>query len=393
MNHFTALCRSRREYNRHSRDSKREHHRSRHSNKSRHSSRSSSRSSSRNRSHNRHTRRHRSPTPFHISSITTTRPSTAPTNNDIEDNQTQMNKCKDRCPTPVPGTLFTFPDYSDTEYPDSNVSTPIHAQYKGNLTTTNASQDQNSSADSELPVSDTETESNYTIQMDNTNFSSLQDHIVHLPRPPCSPRPTNQHKRPCFNKNQQISSLTRSTDETTSAPASNVMQPNANQCKQPNRAHNTQHRSESHHSYQHHQHQREYPTTQTTNNALQDHQHPITEIQPSQDFHRSTTDLTTNTFQDHHHHHLDTTHIQPFQDQQITVTTCSHTFQDHILHFHHTCTRISSQDHTNRHHYHHYQHHTNRHLDTFHNGYTMYQSYCRTTRYEERIRRQKHRFL
>ena len=161
----------------------------------------------------------------------------APTNNDIEDNQSQTNKCMDRCPTPVPGTLFTFPDYSDTEYPDSNVGTPIHAQYKGNLTTTNASQDQNSSTDSELPVSDTETESNYTIQMDNTNFSSLQDHIVHLPRPSCSPRPTNQHKRPCFNKNQQIGSLTRSTDETTSAPASNIMQPNTNQCKQPNQAH------------------------------------------------------------------------------------------------------------------------------------------------------------
>ena len=48
-------------------------------------------------------------------------PSTAPTNSDIEDNQTQLKKCKDRCPMPVPEPLFTFPDYSDTDYPDSNV--------------------------------------------------------------------------------------------------------------------------------------------------------------------------------------------------------------------------------------------------------------------------------
>ena len=63
LNYFTALCRSRRDYNRHSRHSRREHHRSRHSRRPRHSSRSSSRSSSRNRSNNRCTRRHRSPTP------------------------------------------------------------------------------------------------------------------------------------------------------------------------------------------------------------------------------------------------------------------------------------------------------------------------------------------
>ena len=62
------------------------------------------------------------------------------------------------------------------------------------ITATNATQDQNSTADSELPVSDTETESSYTLQMENTNFLSLQGHIVHLPRPPCSPRPTKQHQ-------------------------------------------------------------------------------------------------------------------------------------------------------------------------------------------------------
>ena len=143
----------------------------------------------------------------------------------------------------------------------------------------------------------------------------------------------------------------------------------------------------NHHFYRHHQHQRDYPATQTTNNTLQDHQHPATVIQPSQDLHHPTTGLTTNIFQDHHHHHLDTTHIQPFQDQQITATTYDHTFQDHILHFHRTCTRISSQDHTNRHHHYHYQHHTSRYQDTF-NKYTMFQSYYHNryniTPYEDR---------
>ena len=127
----------------------------------------------------------------------------------------------------------------------------------------------------------------------------------------------------------------------------------------------------NHHFYRHHQHQRDYPATQTTNNTFQDHQHPATVIQPSQDLHCPTTGLTTNTFQDHHHHHLDTTHIQPFLDQQTTDTTHSNTSQDHILH--------SSQDHTSRPHYYQYQHlqdHTSRYQDTF-NKYTMFQSYYR----------------
>ena len=148
----------------------------------------------------------------------------------------------------------------------------------------------------------------------------------------------------------------------------------------------TQHRLENHHFYQHHQHHREYPTTQTTiNNAFQDHPHSAAENQPLQDHQSSpTTDFTNNTFQDHHHHHLDTTHTQPFQDQQtITVTIYSHTFQDYILQIYRTCTKNSSQDHStiNRHHYYHYQHlqdHTNRYLDTFRNKYIMYQSYYHT---------------
>ena len=111
------------------------------------------------------------------------------------------------------------------------------------ITATNATQDQNSTADSELPVSDTEAESSYTLQTENTNFSLLQDHIVHLPRPPCNPRPTKQHQRPCFNKNQQHKDNNNTPeDEITSAPpktcpvppprpskATNIKQTSANQ--------------------------------------------------------------------------------------------------------------------------------------------------------------------
>ena len=74
----------------HNKHNRREHHKSRRSSRSRHNSRSSSRSSSRSpaRSSTHHScpRRYRSPTPHHIDTITITRPSTAPTNSDIEDN-------------------------------------------------------------------------------------------------------------------------------------------------------------------------------------------------------------------------------------------------------------------------------------------------------------------
>ena len=222
MNHFTTLCRSRRQYYRHSRHSQRETH------KSRHTSRSSSRSSSRNRSHNTCTRRQRrSPTPHHIDTITTTQDFIA-SNSDTKDGSTQLKQVKSRHPTPLPTNVFSLITYSNTEDPEdtaSEASITIHSQDEDStdynvispprtyyilmsppstcqtmltrppcITATNATQDQNSTADSELPVSDTETESSYTLQMENTNFSSLQDHIVHLPRPPYSPRPTNQHK-------------------------------------------------------------------------------------------------------------------------------------------------------------------------------------------------------
>ena len=133
MNHFTALCRSRREYSRHSRHSRREPHRSRHSSRSssRSSSRNrSSRSSSRNRSHNIHTRRHRSPTPHPIDTIITSQDFIA-SNSDTEDSSTQLKKCKNRHPTPLPTNVFSHITYSNTEDPEdtaSEASIPIHSQ-------------------------------------------------------------------------------------------------------------------------------------------------------------------------------------------------------------------------------------------------------------------------
>ena len=121
--------------------------------------------------------------------------------------------------------FFSHISYSNTEYPEdtaSEASINVHSQDEDGIdynamsppriyhipmsphkpmltrppyiTATNDMPDQHSTADSNLPVSDTETESSHTPQTQNTKFSSLQDHIAHLPRPPCSPRPTNQHK-------------------------------------------------------------------------------------------------------------------------------------------------------------------------------------------------------
>ena len=211
MNHFSALCRSRnhreyREYDRQSRHSQREPHKSR--NSSRSSSHDSSRSNSRSR-HNKssqHSNRYsRSPTPFKIHSITTSiqKPTDA-ANTDSTDKL--INKRKDRCPSPL---IFNFSDldsstcdelaFSDTEV-CTNYTDFLPSQDHTNhlpgpscITEANDTQDQNSTAYSELPISDTETENSYTLQPEDTNFSPLQDHIAHLPRPPCSPRPTRQH--------------------------------------------------------------------------------------------------------------------------------------------------------------------------------------------------------
>ena len=207
LNHFTALCKSRHtnshNYNRHSRHSRREYNKSRHSSRSRYSSRSSCRSSSRNRSHDRCTRRQRrSPTPHPIDTITTTQDYTAP-NSDTDDGSTQLKKCKDRQPTPLPPTnVFSHVTFSDPEdAPDtaSEASFSIHSQDEdstdynadylhmspkrpltrpSHITATN-----NPKEESDSPISDTETESSSTLQTENTKFSSFQDHAAYITRP------------------------------------------------------------------------------------------------------------------------------------------------------------------------------------------------------------------
>ena len=206
IEHFSHLCKSR-YTNSHRYNTRRPSHR-RHSRRS--LSRSSSRSSSRSRSHNRCTRKHRSPTPHPIHTLTITGPTTAPTNN-TEDNSTQLKKCIGRCPTPLPTRTFTFPSFSNTEDPEDTASEAriiIHSQDEDDtdyntispprhyhipmtpprtckamlprppyITAADDTQDQNSTADSELPISDTETESSYTPQPEDTKLSSLQDHL------------------------------------------------------------------------------------------------------------------------------------------------------------------------------------------------------------------------
>ena len=97
------------------------------------------------------------PTPHHIDSITTAEPSIA-SSSDSEDKPVKVNKCKNRCPTPLPGTLITFPTFSDTEDPDSATYHKL------------------------LPC---------------------QDHTRHIPRPPWIPVPTKQLLKPCTTENKQ----------------------------------------------------------------------------------------------------------------------------------------------------------------------------------------------
>ena len=55
----------------------------------------------------------------------------------MEDSSSQCNKCKNRPPTPLPGKLFSFPTYSDTEPDNTNseMSFNIYSQDKGSLST------------------------------------------------------------------------------------------------------------------------------------------------------------------------------------------------------------------------------------------------------------------
>ena len=90
----------------------------------------------------------------------------------------------------MPGKLFTFPTFSDTDDPDTTYN--------------------------ELPLSDTssETESNPSCRLlsedidTDTDFSPFQDHSRHLPRPSCIQGPTKQLIKPCNTQSKENKSTT-----------------------------------------------------------------------------------------------------------------------------------------------------------------------------------------
>ena len=222
------------------------------------------------------------------------------------------------------------------------------------ITEANDTQDQGSTAYSELPISDTETESSYSLHPEDTNFSPLQDHIAHLPRPPCSPRLTRQHLRPCFNKSQQFMNTTyikktkpscipipkdtKSTKNSHLSTSTDLQKPSCptppytlTTAKQPTpptprtlQPLHTLNAQEKHHYYLHQQHQWDDSVKcqpfqdqyHTTDNSLQDHHHSL------QDHHQSTTDFTSNGYHYYHHHH---TRFQHFQDHTNRHQDTTHT--------------------------------------------------------------------
>ena len=101
------------------------------------------------------------------------------------------------------------------------------------ITAANDTQDQHSTADSELPVSDTETENSYTLQTENTNST-------YITGPSTCNQPESNTEEPYTSTHLTVSSIelhkqsiTILEDETTSTPATNVKQTNANQQRQP----------------------------------------------------------------------------------------------------------------------------------------------------------------
>ena len=256
IGHFSALCTT--QYtNSHSQN--RHHYR-----RPRHWSRSPSRDSNtspwRSRHSNSPTRlsthrqcRYRwSPQSHLINSITIAEPSAA-SYSDTEDIPVQLKKCKNRCRTPLPAKLFTFPSYSDTEDPDTTCDelpvsdtsseTELNPGYKilpEDINTdtdfipfqdhtrciTGPSTCSQSESRTEEPYTsnhftvgsiELHEDSNTTIEdeqshLDNTTyrhqFLTIQNHIVHIPRPHHSPRPTRQHLQPHINQSKQIMNTT-----------------------------------------------------------------------------------------------------------------------------------------------------------------------------------------
>ena len=99
----------------------------------------------------------------------------------------------------------------------------------------------------------TESESNYTLQPEDTNFSPLQDHIAHLPRPSRIPvlKTLNITKNQQNKDNTSGDEITSDVEHTATTPptrtcpippprpskATNVKDTSANQQKQPTQVH------------------------------------------------------------------------------------------------------------------------------------------------------------
>ena len=107
------------------------------------------------------------------------------------------------------------------------------------ITAANNTQDQHSTTDSELPVSDTSTETE-----SDADFTPFQDHTTYITGPSTRNQPTSNREESYTSKHLTVSSIelhkqstTRLEDKTTSTPATNIKQKNANQQKQPTHDH------------------------------------------------------------------------------------------------------------------------------------------------------------
>ena len=87
----------------------------------------------------------------------------------------------------------------------------------------------NSQEESDLQVSDTETENSYTSQTENTNFSSFQDHTTYITRPSACNQPESITEEPYMSTCLSVGSVELHKqsiiileDETTPTPATNA---------------------------------------------------------------------------------------------------------------------------------------------------------------------------
>ena len=107
------------------------------------------------------------------------------------------------------------------------------------ITAANNTQNQHSTADSELPVSDTSTETE-----SDADFTPSQDHTTYITGPPTHHQPKSNTEESYTSKHLTVGSIelheqsiTISEDETTSTPATHIKQISAHQQKQLTQAH------------------------------------------------------------------------------------------------------------------------------------------------------------